>query len=256
MGGASPPCPAPGGSAGTRKTGSPGGLGRLQVGGQTGRTGCHWGRLALQWASGSGSTGRTSCPAARGVYSTFPCVLPDVLWGACHPLCQAGWGLKPSEGSGEEGAAGPSGALPSAPMFVPLQVSVARTALPQSIPACTPLVRVTAPVLLSPLPSPPFRQPRGGGLFIRCRLRALNYSGQRFPESEKTRTRGRSAARCLPSFPHLCLSASALICTDAACEAVSSVVVPVLSGGIRTWGLHLSRQLGFDCGLLILLAKN
>lgn len=165
MGGASPPCPAPGEFCRRSKTGSPGGLGRLQVGGQTGRTGCHWGRLALQWASGSGSTGRTPCPAARGVYSTFPCVLPDVPWGACHLLCQAGWGLKPSEGSREEGAAGPSGALPSAPMFVPLQVSLARAALPQSIPACTPLVRVTAPALLPPLPSPPTALGGGGVVY-------------------------------------------------------------------------------------------
>lgn len=89
-----------------------------------------------------------------------------------------------------------------------------------------------------------------GILFIRCRLRALNYSDQLFPESEKTCARGRSAARCPPSFLHLWISAAAVICTDAVWWYL------LLSEGIRCLGLHLSWQQDFDCVLLILLPKN
>lgn len=204
------------------------------MGGLAGYIGCHWRCLAL-WVSGVWESRQhfISCCNRCLQHPSPVCCWTSV----CLPTPVCRW--KQDEGSSlwsplpcrEEGV-GPRGVLTSARMFVPLHISLACTAPFQSTPVCIPLARVTAPCSPS---SPPLWQ-TCGVLFIRCRLRPLNYSDL-FPESEKTCSRGRSAARCMPSFPHLWVSAVALICTDAVCEAAGCMVVPAFVGRDQILGV-------------------
>lgn len=126
------------------KCAAPVGLGRLRMGGLAG---CHWRRLPLWTSEVQGSRQHLmSCcnrwlqrPSSVCCQTSARLLTPVSTW-------------KRDEGSSLQsplpcrgGGVGMRGVLTSAPMSVPLHISLACTALFQSIPACIPLARVTAP---------------------------------------------------------------------------------------------------------------
>lgn len=172
------------------------GLGLLQA---RGLAGWPWRCLAL-WPS-------------RVQESRQHTILQEMSTAPCHCVCHAGPGMPACVTAPvsvwkwdeslqsflpcrEEGA-GPRGVVASAPVFVPLLVSLACAAPFQSAPACIPPAGVTAPVHLLPVPCTSLV----GVRLLEAGWELLSYSGLLCLESGKRCAR--SAAGSLPSFPHL-----------------------------------------------------